>query len=420
MALRFNPAVKNEEISLLTEKLKLDNTLSALRPQLNDRINLGLTQSNNGTTLSQMGTDLQMDTRYGGHYALTLNSSTLAQGSKPTLRLQAEQKLLRGAGHAANIPYLQSQESYEIAKQSYRQALINQVSRTANAFWQQTLRQREAKNTASLSAQVNRSVANAKKEFAAGRISRSELTQNQLSLATNAFLANESKQNSDIGLQEFIVSLGLPADAHIRLKASTVSAEPPLPGLHQSIERALAHNIPYQIERELLLILKQSMDLAKNNQQIGLDVNASIGSNAQSHTPWVDKNSAQVGLSLSIPLNQRAEHYNFVSAQAAYRQAKNNIKQSKNELIARVKMDYQVIKSTYTRIKLAQRALKLAKQTLANNELKLTWGRVTQQDVNISRNNWLGAQNNTVATRIAYLQSLSSTMCRVRSILKAF
>jgi outer membrane protein len=112
-----------------------------------------------------------------------------------------------------------------------------------------------------------------------------------------------------------------------------------------------------------------------------------------------------VGLSLSIPLRNRAAQANQVRAELEYRQAQVRLHQLENQVRVEVRNAQFDVKQNRVAVQAAQSAVDLARQTLDADQQKLKVGLTTQTAILQDASTLTTAESNLVSAKAAYEKS---------------
>src|SRR6266446_3647705 len=112
-----------------------------------------------------------------------------------------------------------------------------------------------------------------------------------------------------------------------------------------------------------------------------------------------------VGLTLNIPLRNRAAQANQVRSQLEYRQAQVRLHQLENQIRIEVRNAQFDVKQNRAAVQAAQSALDLARQTLDADQQKLKVGLTTQTAILQDASTLTGSESNLVSAKAAYEKS---------------
>jgi len=112
-----------------------------------------------------------------------------------------------------------------------------------------------------------------------------------------------------------------------------------------------------------------------------------------------------VGLTLNIPLRNRAAQANQVRSQLEYRQAQVRLHQLENQVRIEVRNAQFDVKQNRAAVQAAQSAVDLARQTLDADQQKLKVGLTTQTAILQDASTLTSAESNLVSAKAAYEKS---------------
>ena len=112
-----------------------------------------------------------------------------------------------------------------------------------------------------------------------------------------------------------------------------------------------------------------------------------------------------VGLTLNIPLRNRAAQANQVRSQLEYRQAQVRLHQLENQIRIEVRNAQFDVKQNRAAVQAAQSALDLARQTFDADQQKLKVGLTTQTAILQDASTLTGSESNLVSAKAAYEKS---------------
>lgn len=226
-------------------------------------------------------------------------------------------------------------------------------------------------------------------------------------------------------LDEFKITLGLPATAKFNLDESELAAlsivnKPDLAKISghgkEQKDGELAKEVSDLLEEELDVIktvLALRLDLAnkanaifdaerkvlaaKDRLRMKLDLTASVDNSSGKHTDFSTlgktKNTAGLGLDLDLPLEQMAEANEYRKALIMVTQRKREYEEAADIVILQVRQAYRDLTKAAERHRVQLESLGLAQKRFKNTLLLMQYGRVNSRRVLDAQNDLFDAKN---------------------------
>ena len=249
--------------------------------------------------------------------------------------------------------------------------------------------------------------------FKAGKLARSELVQQQATLAS-AQLSYQSQLNAlKTTYQNFLVELGVSPWSKFTVDKTVSTTAVKLPSLQTCIELAMKNNPDYQTQVINLQSTYRGIQSAKDQMKWSLDATVSqpLESTSADYGFPVTVDDVQAKdpsftLNMQMPTNRLENQKALVSAKIAYAEAKAELEQSKRELMIKVQNQYQTILYDQQQIPIGEQSVQLEKMALENMQMKFKYGKATALDVATVQNSFVDAQSSLVSYQISLLNDL--------------
>tara|TARA_B100001093_G_C26843249_1_gene1021587 strand:+ start:1026 stop:2546 length:1521 start_codon:yes stop_codon:yes gene_type:complete len=408
LALRNNPNVFSAQLTRIMDKYNLEIAHNAFQPHYS--LNFNQTYQNNQRSIYEVSPTVSLDTTMGTSFSV--NNTNDMSGDQQT-NLNVSQHLLKGFGAVNNVNYLNALDNEKTAKLSYQSSITNVVMSVVtdyrslvSAELNLIIDQKNLKAT-------QKATEDDALRFKAGKLAKSELIQQQATLAS-AKLSYQSQLNSvQTTYQSFLSQLGVSPWAKFTVDKSVSLPEVKLPSLEQCIQLAFKNNVDYQREVIELEETRRSVLTAKNNMKWTLDANLQQELETTEGTSGspvvvsdVSASDPVLSLSMSIPIDNLQDQSSLIQAKIAYREAKENLEQSKRDLMIQVQKQYQAVLYDQQQIPIGEQSVKLEKMSLENVQLKFKFGKATALDVSTIQTSYVESQSSLVSYRISLLNDL--------------
>ena len=358
LALRYNPSVKSAEIQRVVDKFNLRLAENALELQyaLTGSTNYTNTRSSGFTsysTSSNLTPQVNLTTPIGTNFSLTMpNNVTSSKGVKatynPALTLTMTQPLLQGAGtevSPASVGLYTARIQEEVNKLSLKNSVIQVVSQVISQYMQLV----QAENTIDMQkASLVKAKATVKQYeilIKTGRNPPTDIVQTQADVASQEVNLQQSLINLQQAQQSLLYTLGLDSSMNITVPTTIRFDDEHVPDLKKSTELALKNNVSYQQQLWNLKVTERQLIVARDQQRWQLNLQTSSttgggsggGDNAslESLTNGQNTNN-QVGLQLTVPLDNYQVKANLVRAKVALDQAKINLAGTRRQIETQV------------------------------------------------------------------------------------
>lgn len=440
LGLRMSPAIVSARLERVTQKYQLLVAKNQFMPHVHlggsyARENVGSReeQSNLSATPS-----IDYTNYYGTHFNASMSDSyndsqTGNRTQASTLNLSITQPLLNGAGKEVVTSGLMSAiEGERINKMSFRNTLMSQVNQIISSYHQLI--------SDYLQVQINQEnvkvseeqVKQTKTRLRLGQATGSDLVQQQSSLATARLSVVSSQRKVHTQTQSLLILLGLDPNKPFRPDLSLDHFKMyPTPSKAECIRLAKANSLTYQQAKLGITQAERALHVAKNQMKWTVDLTASTqlahGSGSglpagkakdwlgpTTHSPTGDKN---VGINVTIPVDDMGAKSNLLSARVGLRQAHQSLVSTEQSIQSNVRSTLYALESSKHSYILAKQALQLAKQNLANSELSYKFGRTSAFQVSQLRSALIQAQIGLVNAKIGYIGSYMSLRLLIGKVL---
>ena len=408
LALRNNPNVFSAQLTRVMDKYNLEIANNAFQPHYS--LNFNQTYQNNQQSIYEVSPTVGLDTTMGTSFSV--NNTNDMSGDQQT-NLNISQHLLKGFGAVNNVNYLNALDNEKTAKLSYQSSITNVVMSVisdyrslVSAELNLIIDQKNLKAT-------EKSTQDDELRYKAGKLAKSELIQQQATLAS-AKLSYQSQLNSvQTTYQNFLSQLGVSPWAKFTVDKSVSLPEVKLPSLEQCVQLAFKNNVDYQREVIELEETHRGVLTAKNNMKWTLDVNLQQELEATEGTSGspvvvsdISASDPVLSLSMSVPIDNLQDQSSLIQAKISYQEAKENLEQSKRDLMIQVQKQYQAVLYDQQQIPIGEQSVQLEKMSLDNVQLKFKYGKATALDVSTIQTSYVEAQSSLVSYRISLLNDL--------------
>ncbi len=422
LSLRNNPTIQSTELNRITDKFAVILAHNGFEPQYNLSGTGRFLKNQRPIYSSSAGATLKntIGTQFGMTY-----TNTYTGGSGPgQTAFTVTQPLLKGFGRALNmIPWNNALDAENQARLGFKSSIIDQVTTVITSY--RTL----IEDYQSLDIQ-KRTLANnletvrqSQLKVKVGQLARSDLSQQQAAYETTklSMLTQQSSYISDY--QSFLETLGLKADAKVKIVRKLDFSRIKIPSLKRCIQLALKGNITYQTSLIAIRATQRAVISAKdaNRWTLGLVGAFNIfGTTAQPSFQTVNgvtQNVAQplttlgtpsLTLNLTIPLNDVSAEQGVVSAEIKLQQAKLAIEAARLQLIRTITNQVQQIQNQVLTLKSAEHQVLFQHQSLQAAEIKYKYGRTTTFEVNQIQNDLLTQETTLVSDKITLLNQITT------------
>jgi outer membrane protein TolC len=429
LALRYNPSVQNAEIQRVIDKFNLRLAKNeyevnyALEGTANyNNSNQSGSISINNTYALTPSANLNR-TPYGTSFALsapnTINKTVGGNAYyNPGVNLTMTQPLLRGFGKAVNMLRLYDAQDTELVNQLN---LKNTIITTITQVIAQYTALAQAKNTL-LTQQLalKNSLATLKQYQAlikAGRNAPADLMQFQATVASQQLTLEQQQTRLQQAKLTLLNTLGLDPNTEFTNATQINMPVLALPDLTNSIALALHNNVAYQTQLINLKILKRAYVNAKDQQRWQLDLTTTVGAGGGSggapnsglaSLTNGENNTKQVGLRLSIPIDDLNRKQQVVQSKNTLDQAEITLAATKRQVLSDTTNAYTSVLSEKRQIMQAQQAMRYANDNLQIAYAKARYGRISPFEVSSLQSALTDAQIAAITTQENYNNAIAN------------
>lgn len=403
LALRNNPDVISEELTRVTDKFALEMAYYNFQPQYS--LTASDTMSRGAKPEYSVKPGVSLTTPLGTQLS-TEYENTLSGGGS-TYEFNVTQPLLKNAGMEYNLASLRDAlDTEKMAQWTFKSNIITAVDNVVTQYRSLVEDYNNLRVQEQNLKESEKTVDQYKLEVKAGKFAKSDLLQQQASLASNRVSLLQTKSSLSASYQDFLESLGLASDSKVEIEKKITFKKYNLPSLKDAIKLALKNNPSYRSALLSLEVSKRSVMTAQNDSRWELDVTASKIITHADDSSTSDDDS--VALSLAIPINDLEAKQELVDAKIALEQARLSLEQEKQQLIRTVTTQYSAVKIGYQEVLVARNAVKLQKKTVEDEKIKLKYGKTTVFELNTLTDSLLDEQLSLIETEIAYMNSVTT------------
>lgn len=410
LALRYNPSVKTSEMQRILDKFGLEAVIRTYGVVWNP-LTFTSTLQNKAYPTWSAGTGIGITAPSGTNFTLAHANNLL--GGLGTSTLTLTQPLLQGFGFEFNrIAYQNALDAEGVARLSFKNSVITVVVNVISNYRSLV----QAYNSVATNEQTLKdqqtTVAQSKLQVKVGQMAESDLIQQQTNLEATQLSVVQQQNSLRNAYQSFLSSLGMVPSTQVLIDQGIVIDNTKIPSYKDCVAMALKHNIAYRQALLQLNVTKRALIQAENARKWTLNVSSTV--DLGSERSGVGEPIAPVAtnptlaFSLTVPIDNVSLKQGVVSAKIAIENAKLTLEQQKEDLIRQVMNQWSSIQNQYQQIVIAERGIQLQNQTLKNAKLKLKYGKTSVFEVNTLETSLLSQRVALIATKIAYLNQVTS------------
>jgi outer membrane protein TolC len=435
LSLRYNQNIQSAELQRVVDKF----SVAVARNQFEFQYALGAT-ANASQSVSGGGPvnvsrnfdvvpGISKKSIYGTRYNLIMNNPVSFSGTEgmpktqgylyaPSLALNVTHPILQGSGRAVTEAALnQSLIANEQAKLNLKNIVMTQVTLIIQDYWAVV----GAENAlivgkAALKMAEDTVIQNAVR-IRIGFISPSENVQAEAAVASQKLQVARDINTLTLAKLALLRDIGLPSTTKIMVDSSIGSDNIPYPKGEEAKRILFENNISYL---QAILSLKSSqisLLVAEDQQRWVLNLTGSIvqgagsgiGPNGGIPSLFNGLNyNRNLGLALTVPIDNLSVQQTIVNAKVAYTQLKLNTQQLKLNLEIQLIGALENLSIVFQQIGLAKKSEQLAKQSYLDASKKATFGQASMFEVTTLQNSLISAQIQTISSEISYLINIAN------------
>ena len=364
----------------------------------------------------------------------TTSTNALFNPSIPTtLTVGFNQHLLKGFGRRSNAVFIRiARNDLNIADNVFRQQVITTVAQLLNAYYTLLAARDQVRVAQSAVNYSQKLVEDDKKQVQIGTMAPLDVVQAESELASDQqqlIVAQTTYLQQQEVIKTLISKRVTPTLAGINLDATDHLPEPTpndIPPLAEALASAVK-NRP-EIRRDQLNLRNQNYTIQSNRNGLlpSLDAFATYQSNGLAGVPYAGLAtnasgglgtslsqifggkypSYSVGLTLRVPIGNRAEQANAAQAMVELHQLQTSMQRDKNTIEQDVRNAEIAVTQAKAQINAALKASDYAQQALDAENKKLHLGVSTTLNVILLQRDLIAAEGNLAKARQAYAQSL--------------
>lgn len=424
LSLRYSSDLQSAELNriVVIYQTRIEENAFEMQYALNGTNNFSWSKSlgaNQGQSqIWNLNHSASIKSGWGTTVKATVNHSYDGNDYSPQMVLSLAQPLLRGMGPTVVEQSLNNQRDQELQnKMSLRQFYIDKVT-TVISSYRSLIRQNNSYKTQRKSLKdaeyiywVN------KKRIAAGELESTGNIQQEYQVSNLSVTLERQGNQLRQSRRSFLQLLGLDLSLVFSVPDNIEVSSMKVPKQKVSIEYAFKHNTSYQNSLISYRIIKRAYKVALNQQLWELNLTASqtygassaFGQDTGLNNITNGRNQAnQLGLSLSVPINDLPRRSTLISAKVSLEKARLGLIAQKRQLetdvinkIINIKTHVSVYKMDLKRLSLAQRSYNIETK-------KREAGISTSLNVTNTQNQLIQAQNSLIISKISYLEGISS------------
>ncbi len=411
LALRNNPTVRSSRLQRITDKYALELADYAFEPHFDFSASATFTQ--NEQTGYNLNPGVSLNTRWGTQ--ISVNNVTNLQGTQQE-QATITQPLLRGFGEVNEIPWLNAQDSELIARQTFKNSIMQMVTQVITQYRQVV----QDYNSLKVQQQALQREETSSKQYQlkvkAGKLAPSELLQQQATLASNRLNFVRQKNAAEQDYQTLLDTIGLAPESKLKLDTHINFQTYHAPSQSEAITLALNNNPQYVSQKLQLKAAERAVVVAKDSLRWQLGVTGSANFMSSNGTiPGISSlqdlsltTNPTAVVSLSIPIRDISSKAGLVSAKIALVGAEDALEQSRRTLIRQVLNSLNDLNSLLEQLNIAQQGLVLQRKNLEAEQIKQRYGQTTALNVNIIQDTLIQQEIDFVNGQIGYLNSVTA------------
>ncbi|HUZ47421.1 MAG TPA: TolC family protein [Terriglobia bacterium] len=369
----------------------------------------------------------------GTRYTSTSLTSLFNPEIPTTLTVGLNQHLLKGFGKRSNAVFIRiARNDLNVAESVFRQQVIATVAQVLNAYYTLLADRDQVRVAQSAVGYSQKLVEDDKKQVQIGTLAPLDVVQAESEMATdqqNLIVADTTYLEQQEVLKTMISKRVGATLAGLKIQPTDALPSPKaydVPPLEEALKQAIA-NRP-EIQQAELNLRNQYYVIQSNRQGLlpTLDAFATYQSNGLSGVPYGSMvgtgagglgnslgqvfsgkyPSYSVGLTLSIPIRNRAEQANAAQSLVEEHELKTSLQRQKNQIDQDVRNAEIAVTQAKAQINAAVQARVYAQQALDAEIKKLRQGVSTTLNVILMQRNLVTAEGNEATARRTYAQAL--------------
>ena len=422
IALRYNPNVQSGEIQRTIDKFNLEVAEYAYQWQLSvdGSAKYGYVKANGISTTTKSWTitpSASILTPLGTQVTLQANAAKTINFN-PGVSVSIVQPLLQGFGPAVTLaPLYNAYDQEEINKLTLKDTVMTTITNVVTAYRALVAADNNLASTQLGLKNFEDTVKQNQALIAAGKMAPSDIVEAKAQVADQQVALQEAINSVIQAKQGLLILLGLDPNTPIDVPQEIVINSKTIPDMQKSIALALQNSPAYQSQLLNLNVLQRELYVAHDQQLPTLNVtaNGALGNgtgggiNAGVNSIFNGQNnSASVGLSLTVPIDDLKIQQQEVSAKVALDQGKIALQNLKYTITSNVIAAVQNIQISLAQAQEAEQALALSKQTVDIANAKQKYGRASTFEVVTLATNYNNAMLQETTSKINYLNALTS------------
>ena len=361
--------------------------------QLLPNLSFGVSRSQNAlesTTPNFLGTAVTNNT----DYTSSNQTLTLRQPLFNSYRLADQRQALAQVDDAEAILEREMQNVAVRVSSAYFEALLSADQ------WTLVLSQKAA---------VTRQLDAARKRFAAGVGTRTDIDEAQAALDLNAAQELEAQQNVGFTRRQLQTLVNRPVDDLATLEASRLVLQSPTPDrLEVWTERAEAHSPEIRSQKAQLEAARQEVEKAQAGHYPTLDAIAQLSRSESDSVTSVNNryNNRSIGLQLNVPIYAGGYVSSTVrQAQADQARLGYALEALSRDLGVRVHREFRGVTEGVLKVRAMEQAVRSSEQLVTSNRRSFEAGSRTLNDTLTAEQQKVSAQRDLALARYSYLLS---------------
>lgn len=431
LALRHNPNILQSEIQRVADKYALIVAKNQFELQYQLTGNATYTHSILNDQETKTGSyglspTVSLESHYGTQMQVAADNAYANGHYTPGVTFSVTQPLIQGFGRPVVDAALNNAKDSELINQmNFKQTAISTVAQVINDYlsWIQSYQQIGVDKQSLQNYQLT--VKNDQSLIKAGRMARADIVQAQAQVASQEATIQADLNNINSAKNQLLDDLGLPPQLNIiapknfnfAATEKEILGSSALPAQQDSEKIGLDNNLELKTANITLRTLQRSLLVAEDQRRWSVNLVASEqrtgvpGTNQQNSINNLigdNNHTEQVGLALTIPIDDVSAQANVVDQKVALEKAQIALQEAKRQLAENIDTQYQSVITSKQGLALSENALALQKQTVHISQQKQIAGRASTFEVLSNQKDLAEQQESLVSSQIAYLKSIVS------------
>lgn len=222
-----------------------------------------------------------------------------------------------------------------------------------------------------------------------------------------------AKENYELVLDQFKITLGLPTDANVVLDPAELNklSEEELAPIdmqpQEAIRVALSSRLDLKVSYDRLEDVSRRLKIADDNLgwELNLDLSAQASSRPRHDLTGLqfDEGTYSAGLALNFPLDRKAERNAYRQALISVERQKRSLSLKEDNIKLEVRRSYRKLRQAMESYRIQRMSVDLARKRVESTSLMLQAGRAITRDLLEAREALVEAENALARALVSYL-----------------